>query len=284
MRERLQGILGEEVIHLSRLSGGCVGEVYKAVTVGGAVVVKVDESPTPKLDVEAMMLQRLAERSALPVPAVLHVEPGLLVMEMLPGRSVFSEAAQRHAAELLAELHSHGAPAFGFDQDTLIGGLHQANPWTDSWIEFFAEHRLRAMGRACLEAGRIDVALFERLSRLASELEKVLEEPAQPALIHGDVWSGNVLSDGAQITGFLDPAIYYAHPEVELAFITLFSTFGEAFFQRYDELCGIEPGFERRREVYNLFPLLVHARLFGGGYVQSLTGSILTIESHLARQ
>ena len=90
----------------------------------------------------------------------------------------------------------------------------------------------------------------------------------QPSLIHGDVWTTNVLASSERITGFLDPAIYYADPEIELAFITLFNTFGRPFFQRYHELRPISTDFwEIRRDLYNLYPLLVHVRLFGGGYV-----------------
>src|SRR5690606_31505376 len=92
-----------------------------------------------------------------------------------------------------------------------------------------------------------------------------------PALIHGDLWTTNILAQDGRITGFLDPAIYYAHPEIELAFSTLFNTFDAPFFERYRQLRPLEPGFfETRRDIYNLYPLLVHVRLFGGGYVGAL--------------
>jgi fructosamine-3-kinase len=96
-------------------------------------------------------------------------------------------------------------------------------------------------------------------------------------LIHGDIWTTNVLAHQDKITAFIDPAIYYAHAEMELAYITLFNTFGTAFFQQYHALRPIEPGFfEERRDIYNLYPLLVHVRLFGGGYV----GSVAQILDH----
>ena len=91
------------------------------------------------------------------------------------------------------------------------------------------------------------------------------------SLIHGDVWTTNVLARNGRVTGFIDPAIYYAHAEIELAFTTLFGTFDEDFLRRYEELRPIAPGFmEVRRDIYNLYPLLVHVRLFGGGYVASV--------------
>jgi len=98
-----------------------------------------------------------------------------------------------------------------------------------------------------------------------------LIEPAKPSLIHGDAWTGNILALNDQIIGFLDPAIYFADAEIELAFTTLFGTFGDSFFGRYEEIRPIEPGFlEARLDIYNLYPLLVHVRLFGGSYVSSV--------------
>ncbi|MBX7253467.1 MAG: fructosamine kinase family protein, partial [Candidatus Promineofilum sp.] len=107
-----------------------------------------------------------------------------------------------------------------------------------------------------------------RVERLAGHLDHWLTAPAAPSLIHGDVWTTNVLARGGRITAFLDPAISFADAEIELAFIGLFGTFGRAFYQRYHALRPIAPGFfEERRDLYNLYPLLVHVRLFGGSYV-----------------
>jgi fructosamine-3-kinase len=118
------------------------------------------------------------------------------------------------------------------------------------------------------KAGRLPAELRDRLEKLAGNLDELLEEPERPSLIHGDVWGGNVLARGDRIAAFLDPAIYHADPEIELAFIALFGTFGERFFRCYGELRGIRPGFfEARRHLYNLYPLLVHVYFFGGGYV-----------------
>jgi fructosamine-3-kinase len=123
---------------ISPLSGGCVGQVYRVqLTNGEALVAKVDESPQPVLATEAFMLRYLAKQSALPVPEVIHSSDRLLLMSYLPGDSRFNRAAQAHAAELLAALHTITAPAYGLEQATLIGGLHQPNPWTESWLDFF---------------------------------------------------------------------------------------------------------------------------------------------------
>ena len=268
--DRIEQALGLTPMRATPVAGGCVGEVFRIdLQDGERCVAKVDPCASGTLDLEGRMLEALAPH--LPVPAVLHAAPDLLVMEFLEGSSDFSPGAERHAAELVAALHEVGADRCGFDHDTLIGGLPQVNPWEDSWLTFFAEHRLIGMARQCREHRRIDGAMFERVARLADRVGDHLDEPSRPSLLHGDLWAGNVLSQGDRITGFLDPAVSYGHPEIELAFTTLFSSFGQAFFDRYDELRPIAPGFdEERRHLYNLYPLLVHARLFGGGYVGSV--------------
>jgi fructosamine-3-kinase len=275
LAQRIENALGMRPERLSSLHGGCIAEVHRAdMPDRSRIVVKAGGEGT--LDIEGWMLQYLAERSRLSVPRVLHSEPTLLVMEFIEGSSRFSSAAEAHAAELLADLHSVSAPAFGLERDTLIGPLHQPNPQTGSWIEFFREHRLLYMAQVAAESGQLPARTHERIRRLAGELERFIDEPKQPSLLHGDVWTTNVLALGDRITGFIDPAIYYGHPEIELAFSTLFGTFGRAFFQRYEEIRPLRPGFfEMRRDIYNLYPLLVHVRLFGSGYVGQVD-SILT--------
>ncbi len=261
--------LGRPAESCRALSGGCVGEVYRVrMTNGEDIVVKHDSRPSPALDVEGYMLRYLAEHSALPVPRVLHSSPDLLAMECIDGDSRFDTRAQRHAAELLAALHNVRAPQYGLDRATLIGGLHQPNPWTDSWVDFFRDHRLLRMADKALEDRVMPAALHRRIHKFAERLEEFIDEPEYPSLLHGDVWTTNVLARNGRITGFIDPAVYYGHPEIELAFITLFNTFGPPFFDAYHALRHIAPGFfERRRDIYNLYPLLVHTRLFGASYL-----------------
>ena len=254
---------------ISPLSGGSVGEVYRAVLPTGIdVVVKVDRGPEPHLNLEGDMLRYLRRNSELPVPEVLQSDGDLLILEMLPGASSFSPEAEIDAANLLAALHSIENPMHGFEYDTLIGSLHQPNPKTEKWIGFFRDQRLLHMARHACKESRMSLDTLNRIEKFASRLEEWLHEPEHPSLLHGDIWTTNVMARRDRITGFIDPAVYYGHPEIELAFITLFNTFGDAFFDRYDEITGIEAEFfDTRRDIYNLYPLLVHVRLFGGAYV-----------------
>jgi len=261
-----------DVAGSSAMHGGSIGEVHRVdLADGRRLAVKVDRNRRPTLDIEAYMLEYLAAHSTLPVPEVIYSAPELLAMTFLEGGSYFSRNAELHAAELLADLHGIRADRFGLERDTLIGSLPQPNRMHERWVEFFRDERLLAFGDRAREEGRVDKSVFAKIETLAGKLDDILIDPPHPSLLHGDVWTTNVLADDNHITGFIDPAIYYGHPEMELAFITLFSTFGATFFNRYNELRTIDPGFfEERKDIYNLYPLLVHTRLFGGGYADSV--------------
>jgi fructosamine-3-kinase len=275
-RAAIEQATGRELHRAEALSGGCVGTVYRVAFAdgGGDLVAKLGEIGSG-LAVEGAMLRYLAAHGPLPVPSVVHESEALLLLEYVPGEGGITESAEEDAARLLSRLHGVSAPAFGFAWDTRIGGLVQPNPETLAWRDFFRDHRLLYMGREAHRAGRLPRSLLLRIERLAGRLDRWLDEPGPPALVHGDLWSGNLLCREGRIVAFLDPAIYYADAEIELAFIALFSTFGERFFARYRELRPIRPGFfEERRDLYNLYPLLVHARLFGGAYVDAVARTL----------
>jgi fructosamine-3-kinase len=271
LQGQIESILGKRPTRIIPLSGGMIGEVYRVdLTDGTSIVAKVTRGAVP-LDVEGYMLAYLSAHSRLPVPAVLHSSSTLLLMDFIEGDSHLTHSAQRHAAELLADLHSIAGERFGLERDTLIGSLHQPNPLTAFWLVFFRDQRLLYMAEEAARADALPANIHRRIEQFSAHLGDWLDEPAHPALIHGDMWTNNILALNGRITGLLDPAIYYAHPEIELAFSTLFNTFDAAFFERYQELRPLKPGFfETRRDIYNLYPLLVHVRLFGGGYVASV--------------
>jgi len=268
--------LGERLKSFRPMDGGCIGEVHKVELEDGTrLVAKVDRDAESHLEREAYMLRYLRQKSDLPVPEVYHGSETLLLMEFIEGSSRFSKEAEYHAAELLAALHDITSATYGHERDTLIGSLNQPNPPTETWAEFFRDHRLMYMANVANEAGRLPTEDLRRAERLAERLGDLIGEPNPPALIHGDVWSANVLARGERITAFLDPALYYADPEIELAFISLFDSFGSAFLERYAEIRGIDSAFfETRRDLYNLYPLLVHTYYFGGGYLDSVRNTL----------
>jgi fructosamine-3-kinase len=275
LSEQIEAILGKQPTQIRTLTGGCIGDVYRVdLADGESIVAKVaDLGDQGTLDIEGFMLQYLADHSHLPVPKVLHSSATLILMEYIEGDSQFDAPTQRHAAELLADLHSI-QPAdglFGFDRNTLIGPLTQPNTLSRNWIDFFRVQRLMYMANVANYAGRLPLPVMMRLDAFLEKLDNWLIEPEHPSLLHGDTWTTNILARNGRITAFLDPAIYFGHPEIELAYTTLFHTFGDPFFERYTEIRPIAPGFfEERRDIYNLYPLLAHVRVFGGGYVGSV--------------
>lgn len=268
LQERIAQITGRTPQRLSRLSGGMIGTVYHVrFTSGDDLVAKVSENGQTTLDIEGQMLLYLAEHSQLPIPDVLHAAPDLLLMTYIDNRGSISQQVERDTAQHIAALHSIHAEQFGLSFDTLIGPLHQPNAQSQRWIPFFREHRLRYMADIAHQGGRLPTVVRQGIERLLPKLDQLLQEPERPSLIHGDLWTGNILAKDNRIAGFIDPAIYYAHPEIELAYSTLFSSLSPSFFEVYQTLRPIEADFfEVRRDIYNLYPLLVHVHLFGGGY------------------
>lgn len=275
LKEHISKALGSPVLSVKPLVGGCVSNAFNIQLSSGIRCVAKTMSGTVDLRVEGRMLQYLKDHSKLPVPEVYHATKSLLILEYLRNDTLLSNSAQIDAARYIARLHDITQSHFGFESKTLIGPLNQPNPLSSHWVTFFRDHRLLYMTQLAEDAGQLPTAIAKRIWALADKLDRYLIEPDQPSLIHGDLWAGNVLCFGKAISGFIDPAIYFANAEIELAYATLFSTFGEPFFKTYQEHRSIKPSFfEERCDLYNLYPLLVHVRLFGGHYVSSLDSTL----------
>ena len=270
--ERLSRHVGEpmDIEHSEPVGGGSICAAYRLHTPAGRWFVKVlDAEKHPDLFAgEADGLQRLARAGALRVPQVVghgedHDEAYLLLehIDTGPRRTAFWEALGRG----LAALHGHSAPRFGLERDNHIGLLPQVNTREADWPTFLVRHRLEPLVRQARDRRRLDPATVQRFDRLYPRLDGLFPtEP--PALLHGDLWSGNVLcaSDGSPV--LIDPAVYHGHREMDLAMARLFGGFEEAFFAAYHSERPLEPGWPERVELCQLYPLLVHVLLFGGGY------------------
>ncbi|HSD92273.1 MAG TPA: fructosamine kinase family protein [Methyloceanibacter sp.] len=280
LKRRLEAALGAAVDELAPLAVG-FGLEGAAVTLADRrrLAVKAAAPGSARagnLALEAFMLGELARLSDLPVPLVHYADDDLLVMDFIEtdGGGI-SESVERHAGELIASLHAVPRPRFGYARDTLIGPLAQPNPESARWVPFFRDHRLLSMARAAHAEAALPSPLLARIERLAQRIEDHLSEPAHPSLLHGDLWTGNVLTRGGKVAGLVDPAIYFGHPEIELAFGTLFGTFGQPFFEAYASRLKLAPGFHaERRDIYNLYPRLVHVRLFGSSYLAGIEASL----------
>lgn len=270
--ERVVGATDARLGSVELLDGGAVGTVRRVdLDDGRTVVGKTGDVP---LTVEARMLRYLAAESDLPVPDVLDAADDLLLLEYVGGAGGVSPPVERHLADLLAALHDRTPAAvrdgpddqFGFHYDTLGGALRQPNPWTDSWVEFVREFRLRHVADRAAADGRLPASLRERVDALAAALDALLVEPAAPRLLHGDVWTGNLVVDGDRVAAVLDPAVFYGHAEYDLAYALWTDTVGEPFLRRYRQHRGLAEGFDERRRVYEVVPLLEHVWHFGATY------------------
>ena len=279
LRAELETKLGSRVVEANSLPVGFgLTGLRIALADGRRLAVKASqagESCGSHLELEAYMLGELARLSELPVPQVHFADADLLVMDFIEtDGGVITESVQRHAGELIAKLHATKREQFGYARDTLIGPLRQPNPASSRWVPFFRDHRLLFMAKAAHREGRLPLPLLARIERLAGRLDELLVEPAYPSLLHGDLWTGNVLTRSGRVAGFVDPAIYCGSPEIELAFGTLFGTFGEAFIEAYASALPLEAGFRERLGLYNLYPRLVHVRLFGSSYLAGIDATL----------
>ncbi len=217
------------------------------------------------------MLGDLAS-AGVAVPRVLDAGESELVLEWVDhDGSGLDGAGRARLARDVATLHAQPRPSFGYAYDTVIGALAQPNPAADRWIAFFRAERLAEPARMAGAEGVLDAGLHRRLDTLGARLEEFLDEPPHPSLLHGDLWSGNVLAKAGSPVALIDPAIYHGHPEIELAFALLFGPFDRASLAAYASERPLAPGFEpTRRAIYQLYPLLVHLRLFGQSYARAI--------------
>ncbi|MFC6787081.1 fructosamine kinase family protein [Halobaculum halobium] len=264
------------VAEAARLDGGEVGTVHRLDLADGRRVAAKTGPTDP--GVEAAMLRHLDERGGLRVPAVFHAGDGVLVLEYVrnDGAATITPAVERDLAGRLAALHATApdADAFGFPFDTLTGPYTQPNPWTESWPTFFGERRLEHAATRAHEEDVLPATDRERIESLVADLPTLLGHDPSPSLIHGDVWAGNVLVDGDRVAALLDPACYYADPEVELAYVEWTGTGGDAFLERYREVAGVADGYREREPAYRLYPLLTHLRYFGDEYLGEVRATL----------
>lgn len=268
LRADITSKAGTEVRDLRPFAAGHTADLYLADMADGTrAVIKQARHAETRMDLEAWMLRYLRQNSRLPVPDVIAADRVVLIMRYMPDTGRMTGTIEVDAATHLAALHSLSAAAYGLERDTALGPFAQPNLQNRDWRIFFRDQRLMPMALGALAEQKITVETMAAIENLASRLDQWIPHANRPGLIHGDVWGRNVLTVADRINSFIDPAIYYADPEIELAFITLFSTFGDRFFACYREQRSLDPEFfDARRDIYNLYPLLAHARMFGGKY------------------
>ena len=286
--ESVESALARPVESILPVAGGDIAESFRIEIRGGdkfflkdygANEARTEESaksrttsgtpPTGPADAEAQGLEWLRSGTTLRVPEVIACTASWLALEWI-------ESAPRRAdfgvrlGHGLAELHAAGAPTFGLETANWIGRLPQRNEPRSTWAAFLAENRWAPMIERAKRTVGLPTGLGSILDRLLEDLPELLGPEEPPSRLHGDLWSGNVLADETGSPCLIDPAVYGGHREVDLAMLALFGGLDANCERAYAERAPLSPGFIERRPLYQVYPLLVHVCLFGGGYFGQL--------------
>ena len=265
IREAIEQHLCGAILYSSPVSGGVINRCAKLHTEAGAFFLKWnDTSPTNMFAKEAKGLELLASaQSGLIIPEVILKENNFLLLNYI------EEAKMGNSylfGSKLALLHKTTNELFGLDHNNYIDILPQSNQYYPNWLDFFVRERIEPQVKMAIDSGRIDssfVSIFDRV--LNFTYVRFPDEP--PALLHGDLWNGNYRWTTEGNAAIYDPAVYFGHREMDIAMTRLFGGFDQQFYDGYNDIYPLEDGVEERIKLCNLYPILVHTNLFGGGYV-----------------
>ncbi len=275
------GLSGNFSVHkVEHVGGGDINHAVKVTTSADSFFVKWNQfAETDMFEKEMDGLVLLSQTDCMDVVKPLnygtHEGKHFLILEHIErGRQnrYFWEEFGRN----LAKLHQNSHSQFGLQYDNYIGRLPQSNKPDVKWNQFFIEQRLTPLVAQGREKGIISRGLLEQFESFYKIMDELIPTE-QPALLHGDLWSGNFICGPNGQAWLIDPAVYYGNREMELAFTQLFGGFDQRFYQSYQEAFPLIPGFDDRVEIHNLYPLLVHLNLFGSSY---LSGIISTLNKY----
>ena len=245
------------------------GDISAAWHVGSAFVKTADIDSLGMFEAEADGLRELNSADAVRVPDVLGIgttdNEAYLAIEWIEFDRSTGDA-ERLLGKQLAEMHRHCREHYGWHRDNTIGLTAQHNQWSDNWLQFFREHRL-GFQLNLAEKNGFGGELQSDGMRLQRNLEMLFGDYEPSAsLLHGDLWGGNWAASNGQPVIF-DPAVYYGDRESDIAMTQLFGGFGRDFYSAYQESWPMDAGYENRRKLYQLYHVLNHLNLFGGGYL-----------------
>jgi fructosamine-3-kinase len=249
------------------VGGGCINNGMILQTESSrSFFLKVNpRAPRDVFEREAEGLQELNISGAPTIPEPFLYGSSFILMENLSPAPKKGSYWQDFG-ESLAVLHNHHKVQYGFRDDNYIGSTLQPNSWIEDGYIFFGQKRLLYMANLASSKGLLDRVSNGQVAKIVSRLRSLV--PEQPAsLIHGDLWSGNVISDSHGNPAMIDPAAYYGWAEADLAMTSLFGTFPSRFYHAYEEVRPLEPDYQRRFPIYNLYHLLNHVVLFGRSYL-----------------
>lgn len=263
-----------KVLDTTFAAGGCINNTLKLKTTQGDFFLKWQSGIADDMfEKEAQGLKILAETKAIKIPEVVSYGKldgkNYLLMEHIPS-DLPESGYWKKFGTALAEMHrNNSSDKYGLDHDNYIGKLPQPNDFNDSWIEFFIKQRLEFQLKLAVQNRLVDSRFVHRYRSFYEKLANLLPID-QPALLHGDMWSGNVMVGPEGRVCLIDPAVYFGHREIELAFTQMFGGFDNEFYSAYHEAYPLQPGFNERVGIYNIYPHMVHVNLFGTSYLSGV--------------
>jgi fructosamine-3-kinase len=272
LRNAIQTLLDQSVKKIHTVSGGSINRAAVITTKEGRDFFLKWNSAAPSdmfpKEEKGLELLHSAE-SGLRLPDVIgtgSTDNGteFILMSCLEKGAEKSDSS-RIFGEQLAALHRVTSDEYGLDHNNYIGRLPQSNKKHETWIDFFVKERLEPQLHMAFDRGRLSSGITKNFERLYKKIPDLL--PNEPAsLLHGDLWGGNYFFDAEGKPAIYDPAVYYGNREIELAFTHLFGGFSADFYAAYQENFPLQPDFQKRKDIYNLYPLLAHTNMFGGSY------------------
>lgn len=260
---------------VSLCRGGCISSAAAVKTSKGTFFLKWGQSKEMYF-AEKNGLLLLNKKSGLKIPDIINFgeidSQAYIIMEhieVVPATPSF----WNNLGTGLAQLHKSTASKYGLDHNNFIGSLYQQNDFDEVWTDFFINNRLEVQLQLALQKQLINTPFSQEFRKIYKVI-KALVPDLEPSLLHGDLWSGNILSTNNATAALIDPAVYFGSREIEIAFTYLFGGFDYQFYQSYDENFPLEPGFKDRIDLYNLYPLMVHLNMFGTGYLGAIRNTI----------
>lgn len=266
------------IIGFTPAHGGCINHGGCLHTTSGDFFLKWNETAhlNRMFATEAKGLALLRATRAIYVPEVIATEDlgeyQYLLLEYV-GQQAGRHDYWKILGQQLAAVHSVHASSSGLDHDNYIGSIPQPNDQCDSWPQFFERTRIAPLLQQAIAKGIAPPKWSSQFDKLFAKLPAILPNDA-PSLLHGDLWTGNVIPNMLGAPCLIDPAVYYGHREVDLAMTRLFGEFDPSFYNAYQEAYPLQPGFKERVNIYNLYPLLVHLHLFGTTYITPIQSTL----------
>jgi fructosamine-3-kinase len=264
--------------HYDPVAGGDINHAYCLHTTDGKYFLKVnDEDRYPQMfDKEVNGLEALRNASTLTVPKVIKngtvAGAQYLLLEWLD-KGTPRYGFWQHFGTALAVMHKTPRPFFGWTEDNFIGSLVQPNTAYTAWADFYTQCRIMPLVKRLADSSAFTARDVKATEHLCNKLPSLF--PAEPpSLLHGDLWAGNFMVTAEGGAAIFDPATYYGHREMDIAMTKLFGGFDIEFYKAYSDTYPLEKGWEQRLPLAQLYPLLVHAVLFGGHYVQDVRNII----------